>query len=543
MASSDVEKHGDRKTVGSEPDARAALELLAQRDQQIAHLLHRIEQLEKMLYGPRSAKRTEPIDPSTLLPFPGIKDLLAQVAERAAQREREEAEKPAPQEPAPKPRGRRRLDESNIPPHIPRRRRDRKLAPEQCACGCGGRLHEVREEISSRIERVKVTYVDERVTTYYACRKCERVISTAPDQPNIVEGGILGPSLIADIIYQRFGNHTPYHRLAREFEQDGLPISRSVLCRTTLRCGEILLPIYEELKRQVLSSFLVQLDDTPVTVRNGRQKGQKTGRVWVYRSAEGDVVFDFRMDRSQEGPRRVLGEYRGFVQGDDYGGHHFLFRDNIDRISLLCWAHAVRKFRDADKSSPRLRKEFDVLFALLNKVELEARGLSPPERLLYRSRHARPILKEIEDWVEARRLTVLPKSPIGDAIEYLRTNWEALTNYLLDGRITDITNNAAERALRRVAVGRKNWVYVGIEEAGQPAAVLMSLLQTCVEHGVNAIEYLRDVLTRIGEPGSAKEIADLTPAAWKRSKAAQERAKLDRSAVAAAVQSLVFARS
>lgn len=524
-------------------DARAALELLAQRDEQIAHLLHRIEQLEKMLYGPRSAKRTTPIDPSTLLPFPGIQELLAQVAARAAQREQEQAKKPDPEKTKRKPSGRRRLDESSIPPHIPRRRRDRKLTPEQCACGCGGQLHEVREEISSRIERVKVTYVDERVTTYYACRKCERVISTAPDQPNIVEGGILGPSLIADVIYQRFGNHTPYHRLAREFEQDGLPISRSVLCRTALRCGEILRPIYEALKQQVLESFLVQLDDTPLTVRNGQKKGRKTGRIWVYRSAEGNVFFDFRMDRSQEGPRRVLGEYRGFVQGDDYGGHLFLFRDTYDRVSLMCWAHAVRKFRDAHSSSPRLCKEFDVLFALLNKVELEARGLSPPQRLLFRSRYARPILKEIEDWVEARRLTVLPKSPIGDALGYLYSNWQALTNYLLDGRITDITNNAAERALRRVAVGRKNWVYIGAEEAGEPAVVLMSLLQTCVEQGVNAVEYLRDVLTRISEPGSAKEIAELTPAAWKRSRVAQERAELGRAAVAAAVQSLVFARS
>ena len=534
----DVEQQTDE--AGKIPqDLRQALELLAARDETIAILLDRIRQLEKSLYGPRSAKRSGPIDPSTLLPFPGIEELLEQIAKRAEERE---AEAPAPPpKPPKKPNKRRDLDPDSLGADVPRRRRERKLAEDECKCCCGGELHEVREEISSRVERIKVVYIDDRVTTYYACRKCERMVSAAPDETNVIEGSILGPNLLADLVYQRFANHTPYNRLAIEFANDGLPLSRSILSRAVLACGTLLEPIYDQVREEVLSSFLVQIDDTPVVVRNGQAKGRTTGRVWVYRSAEGNVAFEFRMDRKKEGPLGMLGQYRGFVQGDDYSGHACLFDPSYERVSLLCWAHAVRKFRDAETSSPRLSKEFDVLFALLHAVELEAKGMSPPERFRYRAKHARPVLAEIKDWVDGRRLTVTPKSKIGVALEYLHSNWTALNNYLLDGRILDITNNGAERALRRVAVGRKNWMFIGHEEAGGPAAVLMSLLQTCVEQGVNAVAYLRDVLERISHPGSAKDVRELTPSAWKRSKDAQARAAQRQAAINAAVQSLALA--
>jgi transposase len=151
------------------------------------------------------------------------------------------------------------------------------------------------------------------------------------------------------------------------------------------------------------------------------------------------------------------------------------------------------------------------------------------------------VLAEIKDWLDVRSMSVLLKSPIGSAISYARNHWTALTNYLLDGRIVDITNNGAERALRRVAVGRKNWMYVGIEDAGRPAVVLMSILQSCVEQDVNAVEYLRDVLARINKPGSSNDLSELTPAGWKKSRLAQERVAENRMAIGRVVQSLVYA--
>ena len=285
--------------------------------------------------------------------------------------------------------------------------------------------------------------------------------------------------------------------------------------RNVFKCGELLEPIYNHMRRAMLGSFLVQIDDTPLVVRNGSAKGRTTGRVWVYRASDGNVLFDFRMDRAHDGPKAMIGHFEGFIQGVAYSGHDFLFRDNDVRIELGCWAPVVRKFRAARDSDKRLAAEFDLLFALLHTIEVEAKAMSPPQRFLHRAKHAPPVLNEIQDWLDAMLPTVLPQSPMGKAIKYARNHWQALTNYLLDGRITDTTNNAAERALRRVAVGRRNWIFVGAEEAGKPAVVLMSVLQTCRELDVNAVEYLRDVLVRVSEPGSAKSLDEQTPAGWK----------------------------
>jgi len=422
----------------AELDLVQALELLAKKDEQLNALVHRIKQLEKMAFGPRSAKRTEPIDPADLLPFPNLKALLEGVAERAAARAAQQ-EKEGLQEEKKRTgrKGRRNLD-TDVPPHLPRHRRVRKLDADECECGCGGQLKEVREEVSRRIDKITVLYVDERVTTYYACSDCERMVSVAPEQDNVIEGGSLGRNLVADLVYQRFGNHTPYHRLEREFAQVGLDLSRTVIGRNVLRCGELLEPIYAQIQREVLGSFLVQIDDTPVVVRNGHQKGRKLGRIWVYRDpVTRSVFFDFRMDRSSEGPRDVIGDYCGFIQGDAYSGHDFLFVDNDLRIELGCWSHVVRKFRDARTNDKKLATEFDVLFAVLNRIEHEVRAMPPPERFLHRLRHARPVLDEIKDWLDARKTTVLPKSPIGRAIAYALNHWTALTSYLYDGRIED----------------------------------------------------------------------------------------------------------
>ncbi|MEE4300810.1 MAG: IS66 family transposase [Pseudomonadales bacterium] len=522
-------------------DLVRALELLAEKDEQLSALLHRVRQLEKMVFGPRSAKRQTEIDPSQLLPFPNLQELfegvVARAEERAEQARQSEVAAPKPKRGKPK---RRSLD-ADIPDHFPRHRRAKKLTEAECACGCGGHLKEFREEVARRIEKISLYYVDERVTTYYACSDCECVISVAPDQDQVVEGGILGPNVIAELAQQRFDNHVPYHRLEREFARAGLPVSRTVIGRSVLKAGELLLPIYQQIRSEVLGAYLVQIDDTPVVVRNGNGKGRQQGRIWVYRNpATGSVFFDFRMDRSSDGPRKVIGNFRGFIQGDAYSGHDFLFVDTFDRIELGCWAHVVRKFRDARDSDKRLAAEFDLLFALLNRIEHECRAMPPPQRFMHRVLHARPVLKEIKDWLDVRHLEVLPKSPMGRAIAYARNHWQALTNYLLDGRITDITNNGAERALRRVALGRKNWMHIGIEDAGQPAVVLMSVMQSCVEQGVNTLDYLRDVLVRVSQPGSASELSSLTPAGWQRSREAEQRVAESRSAITRVVQSLSY---
>ncbi len=353
-------------------DLMQALKLLAEKDEQLSDLVHQIKQLQKMVFGRRSSKRTDPIDPSCMLPFPNIVEMLASVAARAEEREKEKAQETeaGDNKPEEKKKGPRSLDK-DIPSGLPRLREHVKLTPEQCSCGCSseGSLFEVKTEVSRRLEQIKIVYVDERVTTYYACRECERMSSVAPDRENVVEGSILGPSIIANLVYQRFGNHTPYHRLSREYSQLGAPISRSVIGRNVLKCGELLEPIYNRLWEHILDSFLVRIDDTPVVVRNGNEKGKTTGRVWIYHTPEGVALFDFTMDRSHRGPKARIGAFEGFIQNDAFSGHRFLFKDDWVRIELGCWAHAARGIRDAKHSNKKVAAEFDVLFALLCRVE------------------------------------------------------------------------------------------------------------------------------------------------------------------------------
>lgn len=521
-----------------------ALEALAQRDEQIAILVQRVRQLEKMYFGPRSSKRREEIDPRELLPFPHLAELLRKVEERAQERtaaaESVNAKSSgAPDSGRPKQKPKRRSLENDIPERLPRVRREAALPT---TCGCNGLIREIREEVTRKLDKLTVHFVDERVIKYGSCTACEKVHSSAPESDSVIDGGMLGAGMCADVVFQRFANHVPYHRMEQEMLQLGIPVSRTVLGRTALTCGELLLPVYEAIRRAALSEFLIDLDATPVVVRNGAAPGRKIGRIWVYRAQSGHVFFDFQMDRSSKGPLAVLGEYRGFVQGDAYSGHDCLFRDTQDRTELGCWSHVVRKFDDGKSTSKRLSKEFSVLSALLFRVETEARSMSPPERFELRWQHATPILNEIKDWLDARQSTVAPKSSMGKAISYSINHWSALKNYLLDGRILDITNNGAERALRRVAVGRKNWIFVGTEEAGTPAAVLMSVLQTCREQGVNAIEYLRDVLPRMKHVHTDEEADLLTPLAWQRDVRAQAATEQRREKLRETIGALEFTR-
>jgi transposase len=214
----------------------------------------------------------------------------------------------------------------------------------------------------------------------------------------------------------------------------------------------------------------------------------------------------------------------------------FLLRFTIPTRERL---HLVFYDLRVNRSSDGPADVLDALLKVLFKLEAEAKALSPPERQAWRDQHVAAVLKEIKDWLDAKSLAVLPKSPMGIAIGYARRHWVAFTNFMRDGRIRDITNNAAERALRAVAVARKNWMFIGHEDAGEPAVVLMSLIQTCRECGVDPAAYLRDVLVQISEAGTAKNIAQLTPKGWKLAADAAERDRLARQAVLNVVRELV----
>jgi transposase len=406
-------------------------------------------------------------------------------------------------------RGGRRRD---FPPHLPRVRTVCELPEDERVCSCGGELKEFSEEVTRELERIETALVHEIVRKKYSCATCQEMVKTADWRGKVIEKGLLGPGFLSHVITERFGNHMPYHRLEKKYETEGLDLSRSVLCESMARCGELLEPIAMELRREVLESPVIHTDDTPVVVARSSEEEPRKGRIWIYLNRDGRHWYDFTETRRRDGPQQVLGDYEGFVQADAYQGYDQLYLPG-GATEVGCWAHVRRKFVDAEATDPEFSKEAVERIARLFLIESEAdrQGLGVDARLALRKEKSAPLVEEFRAWMEAASLQVLPKGPLGKAIGYARNQWDALTTFLEDGRLS-ISNNAAERALRPFAVGRKNWLFFQRATGGKTASILMSLLMTAKAAGVDPRTYFRDVLLRIS---TCSDVRTLTPHGWK----------------------------
>ncbi len=486
-------------------------EQIKSKEERIVSLEHRVHVLTKLVFGPSSEKR--PSVPAEQAPGQGwlfVRDLALE-AERTAEEKRARATlEVRPGDPAKGRHGRR----AKFPDHLPRVRTNYELPEEERRCDCGEELSEIGEEITRELERVETTVVHEIARKKYACRKCEGNVRIAPGPDRAIEKGILGTGFLAHVIVERFNQHLPYYRLEKKYAAEGLELSRVVLWQSTAKCAQRLLPIYEELRRQVLGSDVLHTDDTPVTMADSSLGGRRQGRIWIYLDREGRHFYDFTESRKRDGPIGVLGKFKGYLHADRYGGYEELYWPG-GATEVACWSHARRKYVDAKTSDPKLAAEAVRRIGALYAVEREAKeaGLEGEARAAYRREHARPVLEELHPWLALVQTQVLEKSPMAQAIRYTLSNWEALGRYVEDGRLS-IDNNAAERALRPLAVGRKNWLFFGNDHGGRTAAILMSLLMTAKAAGLEPREYFRDVLIRIGK---GAEVGDLTPHGWKRS--------------------------
>jgi len=276
------------------------------------------------------------------------------------------------------------------------------------------------------------------------------------------------------------------------------------------RCAELLEPIAEELHQEVLASDVVHTDDTPVTLAKSAGGGSRQARVWVYLNREGRHWYEFTDSRKRDGPARVFREFTGYLQADAYGGYDHLFFPG-GATEVACWAHVRRKFVDAEATDAALAKEAIDRIRVLFAIEEAAKDLDDAARAELRRARARPLVEEFRAWLDLAETEALPKSPLGKAIVYARNQWPALTRYLGDGRLA-ISNNAAERALRPFALGRKNWLFFQREGGGKTAAILMSLLMTAKAAGIHAGDYFRAVLLRIS---TCTDVKLLTPHGWK----------------------------
>ncbi len=472
--------------------------------EEIARLEHNNQLLAKLVFGKSSEKRLpSPIDAS-LQGNLFLKEIAAEAARLAAQCNVAATVEVHAHTRVKK--GRR----STFPEHLPTVRTVCELKEEDRTCACGGTLKEFGEETSRELERVETTVVHEIARKKYSCATCKEGVVTAPWRGRVIEKGLLGPGFLAHVITERFLNHLPYYRLEGKYKSEGLELSRSVLCESMARCAELLEPIAEEIRKDVLASEVIHTDDTPVTLAQSATGGSKQARVWVYLNREGRTWYEFTESRKRDGPVRVFADFTGFIQADAYGGYDGLYLPG-GATEVACWAHVRRKFVDAEPTDPTLSTEAVDRIRALFKIEEEAKELSDDARAALRKEQARPLLAEFKAWLELSDTQALPKSPLGRAIVYARNQWPALVRYADDGRLA-ISNNAAERALRPLAVGRKNWLFFQREGGGKTAAILMSLLMTAKAAGVNPGDYFKDVLLRIS---TCKDARLLTPHGWK----------------------------
>jgi transposase len=479
--------------------ARAAKEVLQ----------HKYDVLFQLAFGPRSERRIDETlsESNARQGFLFLVELTDQ-AERLAQETGAETrlEGRSVGEPGKRPARRKKF-----PAHLPRVRTTVEIPEAERMC-CGSVMQEMKEEITRELERVELTVVHEIARKVYICRTCQESVRTAPAMPRVIDKGILGVGFLSHVLTDRFLNHQPYHRQEKKFQSEGLDLSRAVLCQSALRCAELLKPIWEQLRSEVVKSPVVHTDETPVNLQSSSQGGRRKARVWVYLDLEGRTVYDFTESRSRDGPETVLEGYTGYVQADAASTFDTLFGPG-GATEVGCWAHARRYFVRAEDSDAELSAQAIRRIRRLFDIERSAteQELSPDQRQELRQEQAVPLLNELKAWLDLTQTQVLPKSPMGRAIQYCLNQWDALTRYPEDGLLS-IDNNSAERALRAVAVGRKNWVIVGNPRGGEAAAILYSLVMTCKEAGVHPWEYFRDVLLRIA---TCSDAAKLTPHGWK----------------------------
>jgi len=345
------------------------------------------------------------------------------------------------------------------------------------------------------------------------------------------------------LIVSKYTDHMPLHRLQRAYERQGYFLHRSTLCDWLGACADLLRPLYDLMVCVVLQSRVIHTDDTPVKLQELVTHLLSTARLWVYLgdAAHPYNVFDFTVNHKRDGPQQFLANYRGYLQADAFSGYDGLYLPDPRTaqariIEVACNAHARRKFYESRGSDALRAHQALAYFRQLYELERGAKDFSDEQRLQMRQDLAVPILGQFHAWLTAQRPEVLPKSPMGEAIGYALNNWAALRRYT-DAGFLAIDNNAAEREMKRIAIGRKNWLTVGSPRGGQTAAVLFSFASTCQRLGVEPWAYLRDVLERLPSH-PAERLAEFLPDEWQRRQTTAAEARAPESTCEAARSAL-----
>ncbi|WP_053958276.1 IS66 family transposase [Sulfobacillus thermosulfidooxidans] len=395
--------------------------------------------------------------------------------------------------------------------HLPVERRVYRLPDAEQSCdSCHGPLHvmssEVRRELEIIPAQVKVIEHEQLV---YSCRQCEREalttpIKTAPMPRPVYPGSLASPSLLAEVLHQKFTESLPLYRQEQEWARLGVPLSRQTLANWVIYAAhEWFQPLYTQLQRALWRRDILQADETTVQVlhEDGRAAQQKS-YMWLYRTGSETpaiVLYDYQPSRSGDHPKAFLAGFRGYLQVDGYSGYH----DIPDVVLVGCWSHARRKFMEALKSLPAAQRDGPHLVRdglefcnQLFAIERDLRNASPEERQRARRARSRPVLARFLWWLRAQRQIVLPKSGLGQAVSYCLNQWDALTNFLRDGRLA-IDNNRSERSIKPFVIGRKNWQFANTARGARASAIIYSIVETAKENGLNPRAYLQYVLEQL----------------------------------------------
>jgi transposase len=391
-----------------------------------------------------------------------------------------------------------------LPEHLPRTRVEHTPA---CACPeCGAAMRKIGEDVAEVLDYVPARFrVIQHVRPKLACPACERIVQVAaPSRP--IERGLAGAGLLAHVLVSKYADHLPLYRQAQIYAREGVEIERSTMAEWVAGCFRLLDPLVDALARYVTSAQKLHADDTPVPVLDPGRGRAKTGRLWTYvrddRPAASEaapaVLFRYAPDRKGERPREHLARFTGILQADAYAGFGHLYEGGRI-LEAACWAHARRGFYELHQAhqSP-IAAEALARIGALYAIEAEIRGRPPDERAAIRQARAGPLLESLREWLRHTVSRTSKKSELAKAIGYVLTRWTALTRYRDDGRI-EIDNNAAERALRVVALGRKNYLFCGSDAGGERAAAIYSLIGTAKLNGLDPEAYLRHVIERIAD--------------------------------------------
>ena len=430
---------------------------------------------------------------------------------------------------------RRRPSRQPFPEHLPRERVV-IAAPAACPCCGGGRLSKLGEDVTETLEVVPRQWkVIALVRERFSCRDCQTV--TQPPAPfHVTARGWAGPGLLAMIAFEKFGQHQPLNRQAERYAREGVPLSLSTLADQVGAVCMATLPLYRRLEAHVLAAERLHGDDTTVPVLAAGKTD--VARIWDYvrddrpfgGAAPPTAIFYYSRDRRAEHPQAHLAAWSGVLQADAYGGYNKLYQPG--RVpgpitQALCWSHGRRHFFELADVAENARRAARGKPAVISPIALEAvrridlifdiereiSGRPAAERLAARQAHSRPLVDDLEAWMRTQRARLSRHDPVAKALDYMLTRWAAFTRFLDDGRVC-LTNNAAERALRGLALGRKSWLFCGSNRGGHRAAQMYSLIVTCKLNDVDLQAWLADVLARIASH-PAQRLDDLLPWNWK----------------------------